>query len=200
MNKLDEVQLSSLSSSGSSSPQYSGPTNDTKNPEAMNSSLLMDVSNSGSVPYDLTTLIDIDMSSYSPKVPSANEPGNSWQWRNPSLKNPCYAGIGFNFKFNLWVIIDEALCYHLSLENAGIRLCTFRKICITPLIDFVITAVCPLLRVCYPISIVDTRLLNCGESSYWTWDLDISREIGFDSNFPWRFDWTLSAWFRFLYP
>lgn len=143
MNKLDEVQLSSLSSSGSSSPQYSGPTNDTKNPEAMNSSLLMDVSNSGSVPYDLTTLIDIDMSSYSPKVPSANEPGNSWQWRNPSLKNPCYAGIGFNFKFNLWVIIDEALCYHLSLENAGIRLCTFRKICITPLIDFVITAVCP---------------------------------------------------------
>lgn len=77
MNKLDEVQLSSLSSSGSSSPQFSGPTNDTKNPEAMNSSLLMDVSNSDSVPYDLTTLIDIDMSSYSPKVPSANEPGNS---------------------------------------------------------------------------------------------------------------------------
>lgn len=85
-NKLDEVQLSSLSSSGSSTPQHSGPTNDTKNAEAMNSSknaeamnssLLMDVSNSDSVPYDITTLIDIDMSSYSPKVPSANKPGNS---------------------------------------------------------------------------------------------------------------------------
>lgn len=76
-NKLDEVQLSSLSSSGSSTPQHSGPTNDAKNAEAMNSSLLMDVSNSDSVPYDITTLIDIDMSSYSPKVPSANKPGNS---------------------------------------------------------------------------------------------------------------------------
>ncbi|KAG5548890.1 hypothetical protein RHGRI_014299 [Rhododendron griersonianum] len=76
-NKLDEVQLSSLSSSGSSTPQHSGPANDSKNAEAMNSSLLMDVSNSDSVPHNITTLIDIDMSSYSPKVPSANKPGNS---------------------------------------------------------------------------------------------------------------------------
>ncbi|PSS18989.1 Transmembrane protein like [Actinidia chinensis var. chinensis] len=70
-NKLDDVQLSSFSSSGSSSPEYSG---NIKNPEAMNSSPLVDVSISDSVPYE-PSVIDIDMSKYSAKVPAANEPG-----------------------------------------------------------------------------------------------------------------------------
>ncbi|KAL7205588.1 hypothetical protein ACSBR2_018511 [Camellia fascicularis] len=74
-NKLDDVQLASLSSSGSSSPQNPGTTEDTKNLEAINSSLLMDVSNSPTVPYDLS-LIDIDVSDYSASVPAVNEPGN----------------------------------------------------------------------------------------------------------------------------
>ncbi|PSS08437.1 Transmembrane protein like [Actinidia chinensis var. chinensis] len=71
-NKLDDVQLSC--SSGSSTPhtdQNSTPL--AKNSEAMNSALLMDASNSNSVPYDLS-LIDIDLSNYSSKVPEANKP------------------------------------------------------------------------------------------------------------------------------
>ncbi|XP_057501842.1 uncharacterized protein LOC130785705 isoform X1 [Actinidia eriantha] len=73
-NKLDDVQLSSFSSSGSSSPEYTGTTDDIKNPEAMNSSPLVDVSISDSVPYE-PSVIDIDMSKYSAKVPAANESG-----------------------------------------------------------------------------------------------------------------------------
>lgn len=69
-NKLDDLQLSSISSSGSS--PNSTTTLSTKNPEAMNSSLLMDASNSHSVPYDLS-LIDIDISSYPSNVPTANQ-------------------------------------------------------------------------------------------------------------------------------
>uniref|UniRef100_A0A5B6ZWZ5 Transmembrane protein 184A n=2 Tax=Davidia involucrata TaxID=16924 RepID=A0A5B6ZWZ5_DAVIN len=73
-NKLDDVQLSSISSSATSTPTKPGTVPDTANSEAMNSSLLMDTSNSLSVPYDLS-LIDIDMSSYPAKVPSANDAG-----------------------------------------------------------------------------------------------------------------------------
>ncbi|XP_052193167.1 LOW QUALITY PROTEIN: uncharacterized protein LOC127801798 [Diospyros lotus] len=73
-NKSDDVQLVSISSSGSSTPQNLAISEDTKNSEAMNSSLLMDVSNSPTVPYDLS-LIDIDLSSYPSKVPAANKIG-----------------------------------------------------------------------------------------------------------------------------
>ncbi|GMP63546.1 hypothetical protein CsSME_00025184 [Camellia sinensis var. sinensis] len=73
-NKLDDVQLSSLPSSGNTTPQNLGTTHNTKNSEAMNSSLLMDVSHSHNVPYDLS-LIDVDMATYSAKVPAAKEPG-----------------------------------------------------------------------------------------------------------------------------
>ncbi|KAL3843603.1 hypothetical protein ACJIZ3_001006 [Penstemon smallii] len=73
-NKLDDIQLSSLSSSGSSTPHNSGAAQDPVKSEAVNTSLLMDVSITSSVPYDLN-LIDIDMSSYQGKVPSANETG-----------------------------------------------------------------------------------------------------------------------------
>ncbi|KAG8363990.1 hypothetical protein BUALT_Bualt19G0079800 [Buddleja alternifolia] len=71
-NKLDDIQLSSLSSSGSSSPAQNPPGN--VKSEAPNSSLMMEASNTASVPYDLT-LIDLDMSNYPAKVPSANESG-----------------------------------------------------------------------------------------------------------------------------
>ncbi|KAA8536674.1 hypothetical protein F0562_029152 [Nyssa sinensis] len=73
-HKLDDIQLSSVSSSGTSTPSKPSSVPDTANPEAMNSSLLMDTSNSVSVPYDLS-LIDIDMSNYSAKVPAANVVG-----------------------------------------------------------------------------------------------------------------------------
>lgn len=73
-NKLEDIQLSSLSSSESSTPQDSGATQDTMKLEAVNSSLLMDASHAVSVPYDLS-LIDIEMSNYPAKVPAANEAG-----------------------------------------------------------------------------------------------------------------------------
>ena len=71
-NKLEDVQLSSVSSSGSRTPETSDAAPDTLKLEALDSSLLMDTSNADSVPYDLS-LVDIDMSSYSAEVPAANE-------------------------------------------------------------------------------------------------------------------------------
>ncbi|KAK3022165.1 hypothetical protein RJ639_045360 [Escallonia herrerae] len=73
-SKIDDIQLSSLSSSGSSTPQNSGTVQGTAKAEAIDSSLLMDSSNSVSVPYDLS-LIDIDMSNHSTNVPAAKEAG-----------------------------------------------------------------------------------------------------------------------------
>lgn len=75
-NKIDDIQLSSLSSSSSSTPNNSGPmpVPDLENSDAMKSSLLVDTSNSSSVPYDMS-LIDLDLSSYPTKVPPANEGG-----------------------------------------------------------------------------------------------------------------------------
>lgn len=73
-SKLEDIQLSSLSSSGGSTPQNSAPIQNTAKSEAMSSSLLMDASNSVSTPYDLS-LVDIDMSNYPAKVPAANEGG-----------------------------------------------------------------------------------------------------------------------------
>lgn len=71
-NKSDDIQLSRISSN-SSTPSNSG--NDVSNSGAMKSSLLVDVSNSLSVPYDMT-LIDLDASSYPEKVPPADKAGN----------------------------------------------------------------------------------------------------------------------------
>lgn len=78
-NKLEDVQLSSVSSSGSRTPEISDASPDTLKLEALDSSLLMDrsnatsnaTSNADSVPYDLS-LVDIDMSSYPAEVPAAN--------------------------------------------------------------------------------------------------------------------------------
>ncbi|XP_031247920.1 transmembrane protein 184A-like [Pistacia vera] len=68
-SKLDDIQLSSLSSSAASTPK-----NEYTQSDITKSSLLVDTSNSLSVPYDMS-LIDIDMSSYPAKVPAANETG-----------------------------------------------------------------------------------------------------------------------------
>ncbi|KHN13961.1 Transmembrane protein 184B [Glycine soja] len=73
-NKTDDVQLSNFSSN-SSSPSNSDPISDVPHSGAMKSSLLVDVSNSLSVPYDMT-LIDLDASSYPEKVPAADKAGS----------------------------------------------------------------------------------------------------------------------------
>lgn len=69
-NKIDGVSVSSHSSSGTSTPKASGVT-DPARPETMKSSLLVDASDSASTMYDMS-LMDIDISSYPSKVPSAN--------------------------------------------------------------------------------------------------------------------------------
>ncbi|XP_061370994.1 uncharacterized protein LOC133313613 [Gastrolobium bilobum] len=72
--KIDDIQLSGFSSSNSSTPSNSDPISDASHSGAMKSSLLVDVSNSVSVPYDLT-LIDLDASNYPEKVPAADKAG-----------------------------------------------------------------------------------------------------------------------------
>lgn len=69
-NKVDDIQLVSLSST-SSTPSNSVSLPDASNSDALKSSLLLDVSNAGSIPYDLT-LIDLDVSGYPEKVPAAD--------------------------------------------------------------------------------------------------------------------------------
>ena len=74
-NKLEGIQLSSLSSSGSSTPGNQSPEQvlvDISKSEAMNPSLLLDASLEA--PNDLT-LVDIDMSNYSEEVPAVNDLG-----------------------------------------------------------------------------------------------------------------------------
>ena len=73
-NKPDDTQLAGFSSN-SSSPTNSGPISDASHSGAMKSSLLVDVSSSVNVPYDLT-LIDLDSPSYPGKVPAADKAGN----------------------------------------------------------------------------------------------------------------------------
>ncbi|KAL9245938.1 hypothetical protein vseg_019532 [Gypsophila vaccaria] len=71
-NKVDDAQLASQSSSATSTPKNPlGPQDFSS--ENMKSSLLVDTSNSVSVPYDMT-LVDLDLSSYPSKVPTANDP------------------------------------------------------------------------------------------------------------------------------
>jgi len=72
-NKPDDIQLSSFSSN-SSSASNSGLNSEVSHSGGMKSSLLVDVSNSMSVPYDMT-LIDLDASSYPEKVPAADNAG-----------------------------------------------------------------------------------------------------------------------------
>ncbi|XP_022742202.1 transmembrane protein 184A-like [Durio zibethinus] len=71
-NKLDDIQLSSLSSSGTITPQNPGSVPDSACSDVIKSSLLVDPSNSYTVPYDMS-LLDVDLSNYSPKVRAAKE-------------------------------------------------------------------------------------------------------------------------------
>lgn len=71
-NKLDDIQLSSQSSSAVSSPENPVVGQNTTNSEKMNTSLLVDTSNSLSVSYDMT-LIDLDLPSYPSNVPAVSE-------------------------------------------------------------------------------------------------------------------------------
>ncbi|GKU91217.1 hypothetical protein SLEP1_g5117 [Rubroshorea leprosula] len=71
-NKLDDIQLSSLSSSGASTPQNPIAVPDSAQPDTMKSSLLVDTTSSFSVPYDMS-LIEMDLSNYPEKVPAAND-------------------------------------------------------------------------------------------------------------------------------
>lgn len=73
-NKLDDIQLSKLSSSSDSSPENDKhPSHKKSKSESMDSSLLMDVSYSASeIPYDLS-LVDISMSGYSEEVPAVKD-------------------------------------------------------------------------------------------------------------------------------
>ncbi|KAL8555015.1 hypothetical protein ACS0TY_002991 [Phlomoides rotata] len=74
-NKLEDIQLSSLSSSESTTPQHSGATQDIVDLEAVNTSVLVDATTVAEpVPYDLS-LIDIDMTNYPTEVPAVNEAG-----------------------------------------------------------------------------------------------------------------------------
>ncbi|GAB4847781.1 hypothetical protein Ancab_026844 [Ancistrocladus abbreviatus] len=73
-NKLEDIQLSSQSSSPSSTPENPDTVHNSASSENMKSSLLLDTSTSFSSPYDMN-LIDIDISSYPAKVPAANETG-----------------------------------------------------------------------------------------------------------------------------
>ncbi|KAI4374041.1 hypothetical protein MLD38_012086 [Melastoma candidum] len=70
-SKPDDLQMHSLPSSDTSSPKDSGVSPSSDN---MKSSLLVDTSNSMSVPYDMS-LIDIDLSNSPRAAPSANQPG-----------------------------------------------------------------------------------------------------------------------------
>ncbi|XP_027366111.1 transmembrane protein 184A-like [Abrus precatorius] len=72
-NKIDDIQLSGFSSN-SSIPSNVGPISDVSHSSAMKSSLLVDISNSVSVPYDFT-LIDLDAPNYPEKVPEADKAG-----------------------------------------------------------------------------------------------------------------------------
>lgn len=70
-NKMDELQLSS-SSSSTSTPKNPSMVQESQDPEAMKSSLLIDYSTSVTQSYDLS-LVDMDLSSYPTKVPAATK-------------------------------------------------------------------------------------------------------------------------------
>ncbi|KAK7278091.1 hypothetical protein RJT34_23116 [Clitoria ternatea] len=69
-NKMDDIQLSGFSSNSSAPPTNSGPISNVPQSSEMKSSLLVDVSNSVSVQYDMT-LIDLDAPDYPKNVPAA---------------------------------------------------------------------------------------------------------------------------------
>ncbi|KAG0482565.1 hypothetical protein HPP92_010649 [Vanilla planifolia] len=71
--RLDEVQLSSVSTSGSNSPVVTNASPEHPDLELIKSSLLKESSASAARPYDLSILLDTDLSKYNSKVPSVEE-------------------------------------------------------------------------------------------------------------------------------
>ncbi|KAJ6816703.1 transmembrane protein 184B-like [Iris pallida] len=67
-DRLDDIQLSSVSTSGSSSPMVSSTAS--QDLDVINSSLLNEAPVSSAQPYDLSLLIDTDLSSYPAEVPA----------------------------------------------------------------------------------------------------------------------------------
>lgn len=74
--KLDEVQLSSISTSSSSSPVKSSTCPDQVDLEAIKSSLLKESADSFAQPYDLSVLLTTDFTSYPAKVPAVDDASN----------------------------------------------------------------------------------------------------------------------------
>lgn len=71
--RLDEIQLSSVSTSGSNSPVISSTSKDQTDLEAIKSSLLKESAASAAQPYDLSMLIDTEISNYPAKVPAVDD-------------------------------------------------------------------------------------------------------------------------------
>ncbi|KAG0480053.1 hypothetical protein HPP92_010916 [Vanilla planifolia] len=71
--RLDELQLSSVSTSGSNSPVVTNASPEHPDLELIKSSLLKESSASAARPYDLSILLDTDLSKYNSKVPSVEE-------------------------------------------------------------------------------------------------------------------------------
>ncbi|KAK1280938.1 hypothetical protein QJS04_geneDACA004767 [Acorus gramineus] len=71
-NKFDDIQVSSVSTSGANTPKRSSVAQDSADTEVMQSSLLKDTASSLAKPYDLS-LMDLDLSGYSAKVPAVDE-------------------------------------------------------------------------------------------------------------------------------
>jgi len=69
--RLEEIQLSSVSTSGSNSPVVMNASQDGTDYEAIKSTLLKESSASSAQPYDFSLLIDTDLTNYPAKVPAA---------------------------------------------------------------------------------------------------------------------------------
>ncbi|XP_039029291.1 transmembrane protein 184B-like [Hibiscus syriacus] len=71
-NKLEDIQLSALPSYGTGAPQNPSSVPESASADVTKSSLLMDHSNSYSMPYDMS-LMDMDLSGYPSAVPAAKD-------------------------------------------------------------------------------------------------------------------------------
>ncbi|XP_072996149.1 uncharacterized protein [Typha latifolia] len=71
--RIEDIQLSSVSTSGSNSPETSNTAPSQADLEAIKSSLLLESVAASAQPYDLSALIDTDLSSYPGEVPAVDD-------------------------------------------------------------------------------------------------------------------------------
>ncbi|XP_072976090.1 uncharacterized protein [Typha angustifolia] len=71
--RIEDIQLSSVSTSGSNSPEASNTVPSQADLEAIKSSLLLESGAASAQPYDLSALIDTDLSSYPGEVPAVDD-------------------------------------------------------------------------------------------------------------------------------